>query len=1144
MPAIEEFIERWDGADGTEEANRQSFLNELCDALDLPRPDPASKDTESNTYVFERKVVRRHPDGRETYGFIDLYRKGSFVLEAKQSNQALGTDAWADAMLRAHGQAQRYARDLPPEEGRPPFLIVTDVGRSIELYSEFSQSGATYVPFPDPRSHRIRLERLREPEVQETLRAVWLDPLSLDPSRRSARVTREIATKLAKLAEQLEKAGYDPESVAAFLMRCLFTMFAEDVGLLPKSCFKELLEESRRDPALFSRLVPGLWRAMNSGGFSAEIRGDVLRFNGGLFAEQRVLPLEKPQIDLLLEAAAADWKDVEPAIFGTLLERALDPHERHKLGAHYTPRAYVERLVLPTIVEPLRDEWTDVQAAAAMLDRSGKRKDAVAEIDEFHRRLCKIRVLDPACGSGNFLYVTLEHLKRLEGEIFNALEDLGETQFRLEETGVTVDPHQMLGIESNPRAARIAEAVLWIGYLQWHFRTRGDVDPPEPVLRDFHNIENRDAVLEWDKVEYVLGDDGKPATRWDGRTKKKHPVTGEDVPDENARVPLERYVNPRKAVWPEAEFVVGNPPFIGAASMRQALGDGYVEALRSTYSELPSSTDYVMYWWHNAAELTRAGKVRRFGLITTNSIRQTFNRRVVQAHLEAKKPLSLVFAIPDHPWVDSADGAAVRIAMTVGSAEGDSGTLQTVISETEGDSDSVATALSTRAGRLSPALRVGPNISGAIGLAGNGGISSRGVQLIGSGFIVSEEQAREIGFGRTPELHRHVQLYRNGKDLTQAPRGVMVLDFFGLAEGEVRTRFPEAYQWILERVRPERDAKSHSPDGAAYAKRWWLFGKPRPELRRYLAGLKRYVATVETSKHRFFTFLDESILPDNMLVNIAVDDAYHLGVLSSRTHVAWALAMGGTLEDRPRYNKTRCFETFPFPDPTDAQKARIRDLAEQLDAHRKSRQELHPKLTMTGMYNVLEKLRLGEELSEKERAVHSRGLVSVLAQLHDELDAAVLDAYGWSDLAPVLVGKPGGTTPCRTKSPEQEEAEETLLQRLVDLNAVRAAEETKGLVRWLRPEFQNPGGATAAQQDKLIDDALPEVPAAAKRAWPKSLPEQIRALRDALAEQPGPAAPEQLARTFKRAKSARVSELLETLAALGQARRTDAGYVG
>ncbi len=174
------------------------------------------------------------------------------------------------------------------------------------------------------------------------------------------------------------------------------------------------------------------------------------------------------------------------------------------------------------------------------------------------------------------MYVTLEHLKRLEGEVLNALDALGDTQGLLEMAGVTVDPHQMMGLETNPRAARVAEAVLWIGYLQWHFRTRGKVNPPEPVLKDFHNIECRDAVLAWDRIEHVVDEHGKPVTRWDGRTMKTHPVTGEQVPDETARVLLEKYVNPRKAEWPAADFVVGNPPFIGNKRMRLALGDGYV----------------------------------------------------------------------------------------------------------------------------------------------------------------------------------------------------------------------------------------------------------------------------------------------------------------------------------------------------------------------------------------------------------------------------------------------------------------------------------------------------------------------------------------------------------------------------------------
>jgi len=264
---------------------------------------------------------------------------------------------------------------------------------------------------------------------------------------------------------------------------------------------------------------------------------------------------------------------------------------------------------------------------------------------------------------------------------------MGEAQQRLDITGVTVDPHQLLGLELNPRAAAIAEMVLWIGYLQWHFRTRGQVLPPQPVLKDFHNIEHRDAVLAYDRMEYVTDERGVPVSRWNGKTFKKHPVTGEDVPDDTARVPLERYVNPCKAEWPQADFVVGNPPFIGKLTIRGSLGDGYVEALRSTWPEVPESADFVMYWWNHAADLARLGKLRRFGLITTNSLRQAYNRRVIAHHLVAKAPLSLVFAIPDHPWVDSADGAAVRIAMTVAQAGIADGRLAETFAERPTEND-------------------------------------------------------------------------------------------------------------------------------------------------------------------------------------------------------------------------------------------------------------------------------------------------------------------------------------------------------------------------------------------------------------------------------------------------------------------------
>jgi hypothetical protein len=1066
MSAVDTFITRWQAATGSEHANYQLFLTELCETLGLPRPQPATGEAVEDAYVYERRVDMVHADGSVTRGFIDLYRRGCFVLEVKQTGLDLDSGGWDLAMLRAHAQADAYARALPADEGRPPFIVVVDVGRSIELYADFSRSGATYVPYPDPAHHRLRLADLHHDAIRERLRRLWLDPLALDPSRESARVTRGIADQLAHLAKALETQGHAPHSVAHFLMRALFCMFAEDVGLLPAAngigAFTELLQSLRQQPQAFVPALRLFWQTMNQGGFDARLLAPIRRFNGGLFADPDVIPLARDQIDLLLQAARADWRQVEPAIFGTLLERALDPAVRHALGAHYTPRAYVERLVLPTLIDPLRAEWRTVQVAASACVQQGKPQQAIAEVRAFHHRLCHIRLLDPACGSGNFLYVALEHMKRLEGEVLNLLADLGDTQGRLDLAGFTVDPHQFLGLEINPHAAAIAEMVLWIGYLQWYHRIHKNLDAlPDPVLRDFHNIEHRDALLAYDRIDYETDANGQPRTRWDGVTYKPHPATGEPVPDEAARVPIERYVNPRPATWPEADFILGNPPFIGAANLRRALGDGYVEALRRTWPDVPESADFVMYWWHMAALAVREGRARRFGFITTNSLRQTFNRRVVEAHLKAAQtPLQLAFAIPDHPWVDAADGAAVRIAMTVGSLDAGEGLLQTVIAERETGEDALDVTLAAREGRIHADLTIGADVAGAVPLQANLGISCPGVKLHGAGFIVTPEQAAGLGLGQQAGLDRVIRPYRHGRDLTDKPRGVMVIDLFGLTADEVRERYPAIYQWVFERVKPERDAKSDTKDGAGYAKHWWLFGKPRQELRKMLVGLPRYIATVETAKHRFFQFLDAAILPDNKLVNIASDDAFHLGVLSSRVHAAWALATGGRLGmgNDARYNKTRCFETFPFPDAdtglTDALRERIRHRAEAIDAHRKRVLAAHAELTLTGLYNVLEALRAGQPLSPKEQAVHQAGLVSVLASLHDELDEAVLAAYGWSDLAAPLVGRPGATTPLPDKPPEQAAAEEELLARLVACNARRAAEEAQGRVRWLRPPIQ------------------------------------------------------------------------------------------
>jgi hypothetical protein len=1187
LDPVDGFIARWSHATGTELANYQLFLGELVELLGLPRPDPARAEASQNAYTFERPITFRHGDGSTSAGRIDLYRRGAFVCEAKRVKGAEATKGFDEALLRARSQAEGYARALPSDEGRPPFLIVVDVGRVIELYSEFSRSGATYVPFPDPRSHRIPLEALRDPAVRERLTLVWTDPLALDPTRRSAKVTREIAARLAEVAKSLEASGHAAEAVGAFLSRCLFTFFAEDIGLLPKDGFRTLLERHADDPATAMRMVGALWREMDSGGFSIALAVPVLRFNGKLFKQPDVLPLTRAQIGLLIEAAKAQWSEVEPAIFGTLLERALDPEERHALGAHYTPRAYVERLVLPTVIEPLREDWADAKAAALTLARESDLDGALAALKDFHHALCSVRVLDPACGSGNFLYVTLEHLKRLEGEVLNTFDELDPERRSTKQRqqglaleggradpfgGETVDPHQLLGIEVNPRAAAIAEMVLWIGYLQWHYRTRGDVNPPEPVLRDFRNIECRDAVLAWDRIEYVTDEAGRPVTRWDGKTTKPSPVTGEPIPDDSARVPVERYVNPRKAEWPAADFVVGNPPFIGSKLMRSSLGDGYVDALQHAHPDIPEATDFVMRWWHVAATLAREGLVRRFGLITTNSLRQAYVRRAVEPHLSAEPPLGLVFAIADHPWVDSKNGAAVRIAMTVGQAGRHQGTLVTVIAEraSTDNGDDLVDRLDFSDGHIQADLRVGAAVVDAAELRSNLNLCSVGMKTIGGAFLVNGEVARQLGLGAKPGIENCIRPYINGRDWVESGRGMYVLDLFGLDAKRVQDELPEVYQYLLVNAKPERD-QNRNP---LFRRDWWVIGHPRPQLRRAIQGLERYIITVETQKHRLFGFQPCAVVPDSTLVTIASGDFYTLGILSSRAHVTWALAAGGTLEDRPRYNKTTCFETFPFPDAARLAKDQVEACGEAIERHRKRQQSAHAGLPLTGMYNVLEKLRRGEPLAVKEKVIHDQGLVSILRELHDDLDRAVFAAYGWEDLGERLVGRPGATTPWPEKPVEQAEAEEELLMRLVALNAERAAEESRGIVRWLRPEFQNPttGPAPATQDDLALRDGSEIEPAptpaarkprgkarsptavAAKEGgtpatadrlpWPKTAPEQARAVADVLTAAKVPLTLDAIADRFtaRGRWRERLPQLLETLVALGRARDRDGAF--
>jgi hypothetical protein len=1113
------FIERWSGREGGQErSNYAMFLSELCEVIGAPTPDPASARHESNDYVFERVVERRRTDGTTERGRIDLYKRDSFILEAKQSrlkgpkrvipegqadlfsglkSQPNPTDAIDHLMISARRQAESYAQALPKDHSYPPFLLTCDVGRTIEVYADFSGHGRHYTQFPDARSFRIALSDLSDADTRERLRRIWVEPLSLDPATQTAKVTREIAGTLAEISKALEARGFAQTEVAVFLMRCLFTMFVEDVQLIRKDSFKEILSDCAARPDRFPHEMEDLWKHMDIGDYSPAVGEKLLRFNGKLFKKARALPLLKAEIVLLRQAAEADWRDLEPAIFGSLFEQALKDVERKQLGAHYTPRAHVERLVNATIIEPLTEDWIAAQASAERALRSGSKSNAVREVGDFLKRLSSIRVLDPACGTGNFLYVALRLMKQLEGEVLKQLQDLDGDDALAKYAGVSVKPDQFLGMEVNKRAIEIAELVLWIGYLQWHLRTRPD-RPAEPVLGNSDHIIERNALLTWDGFPTL-------PSRRAGNCKSKSIYFSADV---------------RMPTWPDADFIVGNPPFIGGKDIRERLGGDYAEALWRVYSHVNSSADYVMYWWDRAAEtLTRKGtRLRRFGLVTTNSITQVFQRRIIEHRLKAERPISIVFAIPDHPWTKaSPDAAAVRIAMTVAEIGEREGALREVTREDRIDTDEPIISFVERRGSINADLTIGADLTRVKPLLANDALCSPGVKLHGAGFIVSPAEASRLGLGKAAGLERHIRQYRNGRDLMAKPRGAMVIDLDGLTSADVRTRYPAVYQHILAKVKPERDRNNEE-----YRRtHWWLFGRKNTVMRGFVEGLRRYIVTVETAKHRVFQFLDASILPDNMLVAIGSDDAFHLAVLSSRAHLAWTAASGGTLEDRPRYSKSLCFDPFPFPNTSAAAKRRIAKLAEELDALRKSTLATQADLTLTALYNVLEEIRSGLPLNDKSQQIKDRGRVLILKDLHEQLDALVTEAYGW----PVDI------------------SDDDILTKLATLNDERAKEEARGLIRWLRPAYQiDKLGALAHRADKVQEISV-GIRSRGKTDFPEEPRDQAGQVLQLLRRSPRPLTAEEIAALFKDGDKilVDVKDILQSFGRLGDVSSYDNG---
>ena len=619
-----EFKKKWARVSAKESAAYQSHFDDLCRLLDLAPPLEA--DPAGDFFCYQKRVLKDaelsadDAPGDER-GFADVWKKGCFAWEYKGKKKNLD---------EAHRQLLRYRESLQ----NPPLLVVCDFDRFI-IRTNFNGTVQEV--------HEFTNGQLDDPKILRDLRAVFTDPEWLRPHRTTAEVTELLARKIAEVAcslheresVELEDASTRRElrvaqkknlRIARFLNRVVFCFFAEDTGLLPKKLFSEIAKTGLDDPRHFSESLERLFRVMAGGGSFGHHK--IRHFNGHLFDESTVFELTGGEIRLLAEAAEADWQFIQPSIMGTLFERALDESQRAQLGAHYTGEEDITTLIEPVLMAPWREEWEALRAEVSRI-HGAKRRASL--LDDFVRRLSGVRVLDPACGSGNFLYVSLRLLLDLEKEVIAFGSEIGA------KVEPRVSVRQLHAIEVNPYAFELAQVSVQIGFLQWR-RDNGFPNDRSPVLQNLDGFQNEDALL-------------VPHFRSKAKSLKEAQA-GEHAGDDALKFYTER-------AWPECDVIVGNPPFLGDKLMRGELGDAYVEELRRVYRHrIPGQSDLCCYWFEKARDLVERGRCKRAGLLATQGIRGGANREVLR---RIKETGGIFFAVSDREWI--LNGAMVHISM-------------------------------------------------------------------------------------------------------------------------------------------------------------------------------------------------------------------------------------------------------------------------------------------------------------------------------------------------------------------------------------------------------------------------------------------------------------------------------------------------
>lgn len=843
------FIQKWSKAQLSEQAASHEHFLDLCRLLGVKTP--AELDPVGDTFTFEKGAKVSAPasaGSKGDRGRADVWYKGRFAWEYKRKDKHKTLEA-------AYQQLQQYREDLE----NPPLLIVCDITRT-EIHTNFTNY--------KPEVHTILLEDFDEPGVLPRLRQIFTEPEAFKPKETVAEITVKVAGKIGTIAQHLRDRGHDPHTVAHFLMKCMFCLFAEDVELLPKKLFQTVLEKSKGDTARLKKQMDALFAAMRTGGdFGTD---DIAYFNGGLFDGAPALELTDKEAATLLDAARQQWAAVEPSIFGTLFERSLDPDKRAQIGAHYTSREDIMLVIEPVIIRPLRREWEQTKSGIEdQLERrrgaktaatKKKADDSIADLlDGFQDRLASVRVLDPACGSGNFLYVAIQQLLALEKEVitYASREELGRGGLL-----PRVRPTQLLGIEINPYASELAQVVIWIGYLQW-MRDNGFNAPRNPILEPITTIENRDAILAWEDEQ------GQPVPVW-----------------------REGAACRGQAKWPEADFIVGNPPFLGSKLFRlNGIPDSYIEAMYE-HGGIPNSSDLCCYWFGLGHREIRSEPDRRVGLLATQGIRGGTNRRVLEGILEDSR---FFFAWSDKDWI--LDGASVRTSIVGfgGMLEGEVATLDGAIAE-----------------KIHADLSGDIDLSNVAKLQEMSDIGFMG-DTKGGKFDIEHDEVRVCLAAPNPNGEGGlgaVKVWVNGRDVTQRRRGAWIIDFGPDASQSHAAGFAHPFSLVEQRVKPERAKTKQKRE----SEQWWLHVRPRPDMRAALPQA-RYLATPNLTKFRLFVWMPGDTLPDHQLIAFARSDDYFFGVLHSSIHELWALRQGTQLEDRPRYTPTTCFETFPLPWP-------------------------------------------------------------------------------------------------------------------------------------------------------------------------------------------------------------------------------------